>query len=220
MPNKIIYIERDQMTKLTALYPEREGKDLRELLIMVFKTFGVHSVARPSITCGPTTWSTSSKADDPGGGRADPAHTPAFEKFDKKKGVFFYREAPVVVEPVIEEAPAVVERPAVILTPRKWPWPRAAEETAETDRRGRSRRSGRRPRGPGQRPSWPPCPRQKAPREEKKPAAPPSFLPKRKREEKDQDRHRPAAQDAPRASAGPGRGIQSRSSPRRRPSTP
>jgi len=33
------------MTKLTALYPEREGKDLRELLIMVFKTFGVHSVA-------------------------------------------------------------------------------------------------------------------------------------------------------------------------------
>jgi hypothetical protein len=38
-PNKILYLERDLLKHVFALYNEREGKDLLTLLIMVFKKF-------------------------------------------------------------------------------------------------------------------------------------------------------------------------------------
>lgn len=38
-PNKILYLERDLLKRVFALYNEREGKDLLTLLILVFKKF-------------------------------------------------------------------------------------------------------------------------------------------------------------------------------------
>jgi hypothetical protein len=131
MPNKIIYMEREQMAKLTALYAEREGRDLRELLIMVFKTFGVHSVAsalhylRAYHLVDVLRRTTQEDVE------LTLLNTPAFEKFDKKKGVFFYREEPVIVEPEIEETPIPVEHPPVILTPEEMALAEAVDQTAE-----------------------------------------------------------------------------------------
>jgi hypothetical protein len=132
MPNKIIYIERDQLAKLVALYPEREGKDLRELLIMVFKTFGVHSVASALHYLRAYHLVDVLKRTTQEDVELTLLNTPAFEKFDKKKGVFFYREEPVAPEPVVEETPAVaVERPPVILSPEDMALAEAAAETSE-----------------------------------------------------------------------------------------
>ena len=184
MPNKIIYIERDQMTKLTALYPEREGKDLRELLIMVFKTFGVHSVAsalhylRAYHLVDVLKRTTQEEVE------LTLLNTPAFEKFDKKKGVFFYREAPVVVEPVIEEAPAVVERPAVILTPEEMALAEAAEETAEPIDEVEAAEAGVVLEDLGKTVLAALSPDKKPRVEEKKPAAPPAVPPKKEKEKK------------------------------------
>jgi hypothetical protein len=38
-PNKILYLERDQVKRILDLYDKREGKDLLELLVLVFRTF-------------------------------------------------------------------------------------------------------------------------------------------------------------------------------------
>jgi hypothetical protein len=41
LPNKIIYIENDTLKSLFSLYSQRGNKDLLELLILVFKNFGL-----------------------------------------------------------------------------------------------------------------------------------------------------------------------------------
>jgi len=41
LPNKIIYLRNDTLKKLFSLYDQREKLDLRELLIIIFKTFGL-----------------------------------------------------------------------------------------------------------------------------------------------------------------------------------
>jgi hypothetical protein len=45
LPHKIIHIETDALRKLLTLYEEGEKKDLRELLILVFKHFGLEGEA-------------------------------------------------------------------------------------------------------------------------------------------------------------------------------
>ncbi|MBS3819353.1 hypothetical protein KGY73_07600 [bacterium] len=41
MPNKIIHLESEFLKKITSLYPQREQLDLRALLLLVFKNFGL-----------------------------------------------------------------------------------------------------------------------------------------------------------------------------------
>ena len=45
MPNKIIHLERETMTRLAELSSQKEDLDLRELLTLVFKTFGLEGEA-------------------------------------------------------------------------------------------------------------------------------------------------------------------------------
>jgi hypothetical protein len=121
LPNKIIYLERDTLTKLIALTPQREGFDLKQLLLLVFKTFSpaatnhalhylrayhlVDILRRTSQDLVELTLLNSVE----------------FSKSDKKKGIFHYHEIPPVrVEAVAEEAE---ERPAEAL---------AEEAAAET----------------------------------------------------------------------------------------
>ena len=121
LPNKIIYIERDQLAKLVALYPEREGKDLRELLIMVFKTFGIRSIGsalhylRAYHLVDLLQRTTQEEVE------MTLLNTPDFIKSDKKKGEFYFRPEPPVKEVVVPEAaPEAAEgAPAVILTPEE-----------------------------------------------------------------------------------------------------
>jgi len=41
LPNKIIYLETETLHKLFSLYSQRDDLDLRELMILIFKNFGV-----------------------------------------------------------------------------------------------------------------------------------------------------------------------------------
>ncbi len=182
MPNKIIYIERDQLAKLVALYPEREGKNLRELLIMVFKTFGVHSVASALHYLRAYHLVDVLKRTTQEDVELTLLNTPAFEKFDKKKGVFFYREAPVVVEPVVEEAPAVEERPAVVLTPEEMALAEAAAETAEPIDEVEAAEAGVILEDLGKTVLASLAPEKKPRVEEKRPVAPPPAPPKKEKE--------------------------------------
>ena len=45
LPNKIIYLERETLTTLSTLYSQRKSSDLKELLILVFKNFGLEGEA-------------------------------------------------------------------------------------------------------------------------------------------------------------------------------
>lgn len=41
MPNKIIHLESEFLKEITSLYPQRNNQDLRSLLVLVFKNFGL-----------------------------------------------------------------------------------------------------------------------------------------------------------------------------------
>ena len=45
LPNKIIFIERETLTTLLTLYSQRKNADLKDLLILIFKTFGLEGEA-------------------------------------------------------------------------------------------------------------------------------------------------------------------------------
>lgn len=101
-PNKIIFIERETLTLLLALAKTREGLDLKDLLVLLFKD---HAFSTPAhslhflrayhlvdivrqTTQDDVEWTL--------------LNSPEFSKSDKKKGVFTYEE-PFVPK---EEAPA------------------------------------------------------------------------------------------------------------------
>lgn len=111
MPNKIISIERETLQKLVALTPEREGKNLGELLVLVFKNFAGIAVGhalhylRAFHLVDVLKKTTSEDVE------LTLLNTPEFTKSDKTKGLYIYHEA----LPVPEERPvraAAAERPA------------------------------------------------------------------------------------------------------------
>lgn len=125
LPNKIIYIERDHLAKVFAMAAEREGKDLRELLIPIFRTFASHSLATALHYLRAYHLVDLIRRTTQEDVELVLLNTPEFIKSDKKKGEYYFREAvpekPVVVEEEIAAAVAVPEeeRPAVILTPEE-----------------------------------------------------------------------------------------------------
>lgn len=108
LPNKIIHLEREILNKLLFYYQQRDGLDLRELLILIFKNFGLESenfslhylrayhlvdvlkqttqedVERTLLSCS------------------------EFYPSEKKKGIFFYREK-VKVEEELKAEEIVLE---------------------------------------------------------------------------------------------------------------
>ena len=88
MPNKIIYLERDQLQKLTALTPQREGLDLKGLLILIFKTFQLPvGQLFPPLPAGLPP-GRRAPADDPGRRRAHPAQQPRIREIGQEEGDF------------------------------------------------------------------------------------------------------------------------------------
>ena len=151
---------------------------------MVFKTFGVHSVASALHYLRAYHLDDVLKRTTQEDVELTLLNTPAFEKFDKKKGVFFYREAPVVVEPVVAEAPAVEERPAVVLTPEEMALAEAAAETAEPIDEVEAAEAGVVLEDLGKTVLAALAPEKKPREEEKKPVAPPAVPPKKEKEKK------------------------------------
>lgn len=106
LPNKIIFLEKETLAQLLPLYDGREGKDLHELLLIVFKTFGLESEDRALHflrayhlvdVLGQTT------QEDV---ETTLINSTEFAAVEKKKGIFSYREPMKVVEEAELEAPA------------------------------------------------------------------------------------------------------------------
>jgi len=119
LPNKIIHLEKDTFTRLYSLYSLRNNKDLKELLILIFKNFALESdsfslhylrayhlidvLKRTSLEDLELTL----------------LNSPEFIKSDKKKGVFSYQEKIEIEEEVkLEE---LVEAPPEITVPEEAP---------------------------------------------------------------------------------------------------
>jgi len=109
MPNKIIYLERDQLQKLTALTPQRTGLDLKGLLILIFKHFSFQSAnfslhyLRAYHLVDVLRRTTQEDVE------FTLLNSPEFEKSDKKKGIFYYHETPSELPIEEEEEAAAVE---------------------------------------------------------------------------------------------------------------
>jgi hypothetical protein len=115
MPNKIIYLELEQIQKLVPLIPQRDGLDLKGLLILIFTHFSFQSAnfslhyLRAYHLVDVLRRTTQEDVE------FTLLNSPEFEKSDKKKGIFYYHETPSetpVEEIVEEEAAAPVEEGA------------------------------------------------------------------------------------------------------------
>lgn len=92
LPNKIIYLEKETLDRLLPLTGQREGLDLRQLLILVFKYFGLaandHALhfLRAYHLVDILKQTTQEEVE------LVLLNSPRFLMSEKKKGVFFYRE--------------------------------------------------------------------------------------------------------------------------------
>ncbi len=128
LPNKIIFLEKETLAQLLPLNDEREGKDLHELLLIAFKTFGLESEDRSLHflrayhlvdVIGQTT------QEDV---ETTLLNSSEFAAVEKKKGIFSYREPMKVVEEAELEIP--VEAPEAHPAEEAVLEPAAAEEAA------------------------------------------------------------------------------------------
>ena len=112
LPNKIIYIERETVQKLIALYSQRDGLNLRDLLVLIFKSFGPpaanHSLHYMRAYHLVDVLKKTSQEDV----ERTLLNTFEFSQSDKKKGIFNYHEAApakVLIEEMAAEVPAEAE---------------------------------------------------------------------------------------------------------------
>jgi hypothetical protein len=118
LPNKIIHLERDTLTKLCSLYKQRAKLNLKELIILIFNHFGLegetlflHYLRAFHLV---DVLKQTSQEDV----ERTLLFSPEFSKSEKKKGIFFYTEkvraeADITTKEMIEipaEVPSVEEK--------------------------------------------------------------------------------------------------------------
>ena len=101
LPNKIIYLERDILSKLIPLAGERNDRDLRELLVMAFKNFSQEGIDHSLHYLRAYHMVDLLRQTSQEEVESVLLNSTEFIKSEKKKGIFYYRE------PVI---PAKVEK--------------------------------------------------------------------------------------------------------------
>jgi hypothetical protein len=108
LPNKIIHLKRETLIELFALYPQRDGLELRELLVLIYKNFGLetHNFALHYLRAyhlvdilKQTTQEEVEKT---------LLNSPEFSASEKNKGIFFYREKIEAEEEVAPEVSAEI----------------------------------------------------------------------------------------------------------------
>lgn len=111
MPNKIIYLERETLQKLVTHYPEREGLNLKDLLILVFKNFSAASAGHALHYLRAYHLVDVLKRTLPEDVELTLLNSSEFSKSDKKKGLYAYHEALPVPEEIPVEEKIEVEAP-------------------------------------------------------------------------------------------------------------
>ncbi len=134
MPNKIIFLEKEILEQLLPLYEQREGKDLHELLIMIFRAFAVepegHSLhfLRAYHLVDILKQTTQEDVE------TALLNAPEFSAAEKKKGIFHYHEPrPEVEEEKPEVAVEISEAPGIEAEAEAFPEEAAAAEEAPAE---------------------------------------------------------------------------------------
>jgi hypothetical protein len=110
LPNKIIYLERDTLLKMIGLYPERIDRNLRDLLVLVFKNFGPPSAGYSLHFLRAYHLVDILKRTSQEDVEYTLLNSFEFSKSDKKKGIFYYQEAAALKEEILPGVlPAVME---------------------------------------------------------------------------------------------------------------
>jgi hypothetical protein len=151
MPNKIIYLERETLQKLVAHYPEREGLNLKDLLVLVFKNFSAASTGHDLHYLRAYHLVDVLRRTLPEDVELTLLNSSEFSKSDKKKGIYSYHEAlpepeeiPVKEEIEVEapvreavDAPGTIHYDEVEAVPEEAPIDvvqQAEEEDAEVEK--------------------------------------------------------------------------------------
>lgn len=92
LPNKIIHIEIETLNKLFSLYGQRDDMDLRELLILIFKNFGLEGEALFLHFLRAFHLVDMLKQTNQEDVEKTLLFSPEFSRSEKNKGVFFYHE--------------------------------------------------------------------------------------------------------------------------------
>ncbi len=108
LPNKIIHLKRETLSGLFSLYSQRDDLELRELLVLIFKNFGLESnnfalhYLRAYHLVDILKQTTQEEVEK------TLLNSPGFFPSEKEKGIFFYREKIEVEEEVKPEVPAEI----------------------------------------------------------------------------------------------------------------
>jgi hypothetical protein len=122
LPNKIIFLEKETLAQLLPFQVSNDDRNLHELLILVFKKFGLESddhslhFLRAYHLVDVLKQTTQEDVE------TTLLNSPEFRSSEKKKGIFFYREPSIAVEKVKPEMPAeAMETPGPEAIPEALP---------------------------------------------------------------------------------------------------
>lgn len=112
LPNKIIHLEKETFARLCSLYSQRDDLDLKELLIFIFKNFGIetnnfslhYQRAYHLVDVLKQTYMEDVEL--------TLLNSPEFSKSDKKKGTFFFHEILKIEEEEKLEVPPEIPEEA------------------------------------------------------------------------------------------------------------
>jgi len=122
LPHKIIHLESETLAKLFSLYSQRDKKDLRELLILIFKNFGLKGEALSLHYLRAFHLVDVLKNTTQEDVEKVLHHAPEFSRAEKNVGIFHYHE------PEVEEEPKRAE------TGEEIPEGESFQDTAEEER--------------------------------------------------------------------------------------
>ena len=117
LPNKIIFLEKETLAQLLTLNEQREGKDLHDLLVLIFQNFGLESDGHSLHFLRAYHLVDVLKQTTQEDVETTLLNSPEFSTSEKKKGIFYYQEPRQEVEevPVEAEKAPVPEIPGEVL---------------------------------------------------------------------------------------------------------
>jgi hypothetical protein len=134
LPNKIIFLEKETLEQLLALYEQRDDKDLHDLLVMIFKNFSVEADGHSLHFLRAYHLVDILRQTNQEDVETALLNSEEFSASEKKKGIFHYQEPRLEVEEVAPEVPVeapeapAFEPEAEALTEEELPMEEAAEE--------------------------------------------------------------------------------------------
>ena len=117
-PNKIIYLERENIASLLPLYEQRDDLDLKDLLILVFKDPALSSPSHALHFLRAYHLVDILKQTTQEDVEFTLLNAPEFSKSEKKKGIFFFEEPVSEIESILDVVPTEAPQAEEEVLPR------------------------------------------------------------------------------------------------------